>query len=132
MGTFNSIDEAREYFKGDRFATENGMVIDEMDENRSVCSMILNDSHKNANGGIMGGVIYTLADFAFAVLANNIHRPTVAQQVSMNYLSAPKDSKLIAAAECRKSGKTSTIIVVNVTDGSGRDVAIFTGTGFKL
>lgn len=132
MGTFNGIDEAREYFKADRFATENGMVIDEMDEDHSVCSMKLNASHKNANGGIMGGVIYTLADFAFAVHANNIHRPTVAQQVSMNFLSVPKDDRLVAEARCRKSGRTSTIIVVDVRDGAGRDVAVFTGTGFKL
>lgn len=120
------------YFEGDRFATENGMVIDEMDESLSVCSMMLTDSHKNANGGIMGGVIYTLADFAFAVLANNIHKPTVAQQVSMNFLSSPKGKKLIASASCRKNGKTSTIINVDVKDESGRDVALFIGTGFKL
>ena len=25
MGTFNSLEEAREYFKNDRFATTNGM-----------------------------------------------------------------------------------------------------------
>ena len=132
MGTFKSLEEARMYFEGDRFATENGMVIDEMDENLSVCSMMLTDSHKNANGGIMGGVIYTLADFAFAVLANNIHKPTVAQQVSMNFLSSPKGKKLIASASCRKNGKTSTIINVDVKDESGRDVALFIGTGFKL
>ncbi len=132
MGTFSGLEEAREYFKGDRFATINGMVIDEMDEDHSVCSMILNDDHKNANGGTMGGVIYTLADFAFAVLANNLHKPTVAQQVSMNFLSAPKDKRLTAEARCRKDGRTSTIIIVDVKDGSGRDVAVFTGTGFKL
>ncbi len=132
MGTFSGLEEAREYFKGDRFATINGMVIDETDEDHSVCSMILNDDHKNANGGTMGGVIYTLADFAFAVLANNLHKPTVAQQVSMNFLSAPKDKRLTAEARCRKDGRTSTIIIVDVKDGSGRDVAVFTGTGFKL
>ncbi len=132
MGTFKSLEEARMYFEADRFATENGMVIDEMDESLSVCSMMLTDSHKNANGGIMGGVIYTLADFAFAVLANNIHKPTVAQQVSMNFLSSPKGKKLIASASCRKNGKTSTIINVDVKDESGRDIALFTGTGFKL
>jgi len=132
MGTFKDLEEAREYFKGDRFATENGMVIDEMDEGLSVCSMTLTDSHKNANGGIMGGVIFSLADFAFAVLANHIHKPTVAQQVSMNYLSSPKGKRLIASASCRKSGKTSTIINVEVKDETGRDIALFTGTGFKL
>ncbi len=132
MGKFKNIEEVRKYFEGDRFATVNGMVVDEYDDLHSVCSMELNENHKNANGGIMGGVIYTLADFAFAVLANNIHNPTVAQQVSMNFLSAPKGKRLIATAKIRKDGRTSTIIIVDVTDENGRDIAVFTGTGFKL
>ena len=80
----------------------------------------------------MGGAIFTLCDFAFAVLANQIHQLTVAQQVSINYLSAPKGDKLIARATCRKSGRTSSIIIVNVEDDLGRDIAQFVGTGFKL
>ena len=68
----------------------------------------------------------------FAALSNNIHRPTVAQQVSINYLAAPKGKTLIAKAEIVKAGRTSTIIQVTVTDDEGRKVALFTGTGFKL
>ena len=132
MGTFKSTEEAREYFKGDRFATENGMQVDELTEEYSVCSMTLTDRHKNANGGIMGGVIFTLADLAFAALTNQIHMPSVAQQVSINYLSAPKGERLIAKAVIKKSGRSSTIINVDVTDDTGRDVAQFIGTGFKL
>ena len=40
--------------------------------------------------------------------------------------------KLIAEATCRKSGRTSSIVIVNVSDDVGRDVAQFVGTGFKL
>lgn len=132
MATFGSLEEAREYFKGDIFATDNGMYIEELSESESVCSMMLTGKHKNANGGIMGGVIFTLGDFAFAVLSNNIHRPTVAQQVSINYLGAPKGDRLYARAVCKKTGRSSTIINVDITDDTGRDVAQFTGTGFKL
>ena len=32
MSTFNSLKEAQEYFKGDIFASDNGMVIDELGE----------------------------------------------------------------------------------------------------
>ena len=31
MKTERNIEEAREFFKGDRFATENGMIIEELD-----------------------------------------------------------------------------------------------------
>ena len=132
MATFKSTEEAREYFKGDQFATSNGMQLDELTEEYSVCSMTLTDKHKNANGGIMGGVIFTLADLAFAALTNQVHMPSVAQQVSINYLSAPKGDRLIARAAIKKSGRSSTIINVDVTDDTGRDVAQFIGTGFKL
>ncbi len=132
MGTFATIKEAREHFKNDRFATNAGMVIDEMGEDYSVCSVTLNDDHKNAYGGVMGGAIFTLADLAFAVCANQIHSLSVAQQVSINYLSAPKGEKLIARAKCIKNGKTTAVLKVDVTDDTGRDVALFVGTAFKL
>ncbi|MBQ6128117.1 MAG: PaaI family thioesterase [Lachnospiraceae bacterium] len=132
MGTFATIEEAREHFKNDRFATNAGMVIDEMGEDYSVCSVTLNDDHKNAYGGVMGGAIFTLADLAFAVCANQIHSLSVAQQVSINYLSAPKGEKLIARAKCIKNGKTTAVLKVDVTDDTGRDVALFVGTAFKL
>ena len=80
----------------------------------------------------MGGAIFTLADLAFAVTANNIHSLSVASSVSINYLSAPKGSKLIAKAKCIKDGRTTAVITVNVTDDAGRDVALFTGTAYKL
>ena len=132
MGTFNTIEEARDFFKNDRFATNAGMQIDDYCEDGATCSVVLTDDHKNAYGGVMGGAIFTLADLAFAVTANNIHSLSVASQVSINYLSAPKGSKLIATAKCIKDGKTTSVITVNVADDTGRDVALFTGTAFKL
>ena len=131
MSTFKEIDEAREYFKKDLFATGNGMVLDELFDDGCVCSMDIRPDHRNANGGIMGGVIFTLADFAFAAIVNNLHMPTVAQQVSINYLSAPKGTKLFARAKCVKDGRSTTVINVNVYDDAGRDVALFIGTAFK-
>ncbi len=132
MGTFSTLEEAREFFKNDRFATVNGMVIDELGEDTVTCSMTLGEDHCNAYGGVMGGVIFTLADFAFAVLANQVHKLTVAQQVSVNYLSAPKGKRLFARGSVKKTGRSSTIVNIDVTDDTGRDVLQFVGTGFKL
>ena len=125
-------ESAREFFYKDLFAVNMGITLDELTEDEAVCSLELNENHKNAYGGVMGGAIFTLCDFAFAVMSNQIHQLTVAQQVSINYLSAPKGDKLIARARCRKSGRTSSIVIVDVEDNLGRDVAQFVGTGFKL
>ncbi|MBP5175002.1 MAG: PaaI family thioesterase [Treponema sp.] len=132
MGTFQSLDEAREFFTGDRFATNNGAYIDELDDEHCVCSLEIKDDHRNAYGGVMGGVIFTLSDFAFAVLSNHLHKPTVAQQTSVNFLSAPKGTRLIAKATCRKNGRSLMIVNVDVSDDTGRDVVQFVATGFKL
>ena len=47
-------------------------------------------------------------------------------------LAAPKGDRLMARAVCRKNGRSSCVINVDVTDDLGRDVAQFVGTGFKL
>ena len=132
MGIFSNTEEAREYFNGDKYAMITGVKLDELTDEYSLASLVLSDIHKNANGGIMGGVIFTLADFAFAVLSNHIHMPTVAQQVSINYLGAPKGDTLFARAVCKKDGSRTVVINVDVTDSTGRDIAQFTGNGFKL
>lgn len=132
MGTFKDVNEAGRYFEGDKYAMITGVKLEELTDDYSVASLVLGDIHKNANGGIMGGAIFTLADFAFAVLSNNIHMPTVAQQVSIYYLGAPKGDRLFAKASCKKNGGRTTVINVDVTDSTGRAVAQFTGSGFKL
>ncbi len=132
MTTFRDIDEARAYFINDRFAAENGVTLDELGPDGAVCSMAVTPRHLNANGGVMGGAIFTLVDLAFAAAANNAHRPTVAQQVSMNFLSGSRGTRLTARAACRKDGRSSCVYNVDVTDDLGRDIAQAVVTGFKL
>ena len=131
-GAFETIDEARAFFSNDRFATENGMTLEELDGEHSVTSVTLAARHRNALGGVMGGVIFTLADFAFASLTNDKKRKVVAQQVSINYLNAAKGGRLIATATYKKDGRSSCVVNVDVVDDTGRAIAQFIGTGFKL
>ncbi|MBO4411715.1 MAG: PaaI family thioesterase [Lachnospiraceae bacterium] len=132
MGVFGSLEEARAYFTKDTFATGNGMEIVEIGEGTAVTRMTVDGRHLNAEGGVMGGVIFTLADFAFAAAVNNVHRPTVALQVSINYLTAPKDKVLIARAHQVRDGRTTCVYDIDVEDGLGRRIAQFVGTGYKL
>ena len=132
MPTFSSLTEAREYFSKDLFAMSNNMTLDALTENGAVCCMQITERHQNAEGGLMGGAILALADFTFAAAANNAHRPSVAQQVSLSFLNASKGKKLVSAASCIKSGRTSCVYVVNIKDDLGKDVAQAMFTGFKL
>ena len=132
MSTFQSLEEARAFFVKDRFATENSMTLEALTEDGAVCAMQITDRHLNAEGHLMGGAILALADFTFAVASNNAHRPSVAQQVSLNFLNASKGKQLISTASCLKSGMTSCVYVVNVKDDLGKDIAQAMFTGFKL
>ena len=132
MRGFASIDDARAFFAGDRFATESGMMLEELDESHAVTSVEIGARHRNALGGVMGGAIFTLADLAFAALTNDRERSVVAQQVSVNYLAAPKGGRLVATARYKKDGRSSCVVNVDIVDDSGREIAQFVGTGFKL
>lgn len=132
MSVFNNIEEVRAYFQGDRFAINAGVRIESIGEKTAVCGFDITPEHLNAEDGVMGGAIFTLIDLAFAVAANCVHRPTVAQQVSLNFLSGSRGSRLTAVARCRKDGRTSCVYNVDVTDDLGRDIAQAVITGYKV
>ena len=70
----NLVNEANAVFANDRFATKLcGANIESVTENEVVCSMEITEDHLNAVGTVMGGAIFTLADFTFAV-ASNFHK----------------------------------------------------------
>ncbi len=132
MATFTSLQDAREFFIKDRFASENGMTLEALTENGAVCAMVLTGRHQNAEGGVMGGAILALADFTFAAASNNVHRPTVAQQVSFSFLNASKGSRLLSTATCIKSGRSSCVYHIDIKDDLGKDIDQAMFTGFKL
>lgn len=126
-----TIEEIREIFKKDAFATNNGAVIDEVGEGYSKCSLVIGDGHKNAAGGVMGGVPFMLADFAFAVAVNHEEMRTVSLCSNIAFVGVAKGAKLIATASCVKNGITTCYYTVSVTDELDNKVAEITITGFN-
>lgn len=127
-----SIEEIREIFKNDRYATESGCVIDEVGEHCAKCSVELKDMHKNAVGNIMGGIYFTLGDFAFAVATNSEDPGVVAVTSSISYeLPAKVGSRMIAEAKPLKWGKTLVFYLVTITDESGKLLATLNVTGYR-
>ena len=130
MGTFADKEEAAAFFTGDRVAADLGAELISLTEDSCLCRMVIDGRHKNAMGGVMGGAIFTLADFAFAVVCNQAHLPTVAQTVTIQYLNGVREGTLLAIAQIIKSGRSTTVAQVRVVDQNDRDVALFLGTGF--
>lgn len=124
------LEEVRKIFENDRFATENGAVIDEIGEKSAVCSLTVTASHRNAMGAVMGGVYFMLADFAFAVASNWERMDCVSLRSDISFLGAAKGERLIAKAVCIKDGRSSACYRVDVTDDLGNLTATATVTGF--
>ena len=126
-----TLDEVRKLFQKDRFATENGAVVDEVGEGYAKCSLKLSDSHRNALGAVMGGAIFTLADFAFAVAANWQNPGAVSLSSNIAYLGTAKGEKLTAQAQCIKNGRTTSYYNIEVEDELGNQVAAVAVTGYR-
>lgn len=120
------------YFSNDIYATETtGITIDEVSPGFARCSMDIERRHLNAGGVVMGGAIFTLADFAFSVVANCRSPLTVSICANINYLSPAVGKKLIAEAKCTKNGKSVCFGEVLITNDEGRLIATMQGSGFR-
>lgn len=127
-----TLEEVRRIFTGDRFATENGAVIESIGDHSATCSLVITDSHRNAMGAVMGGTYFMLADFAFAVAANWENMGCVSLHSDISFLGTAKGEKLIAKAVCIKDGKSTSCYRVDVTDDSGNLTATITTTGYHV
>ncbi len=132
METKKTLEDVRKLFENDRFATENGAVIEEVGDRCAVCSLRITPSHRNAMGAVMGGTYFMLADFAFAVAANWETMGCVSLRSDISFVGSAKGERLIARAVCIKDGKTTALYRVDVTDELGNLTATVTTTGYHL
>lgn len=128
----NTLEKVRKIFEGDRFATENGAVIDEIGHHSATCSLVITNSHRNTMGAVMGGTYFMLADFAFAVAANWEKMGCVSLRSDISFLGPAKGEKLIAKAVCVKDGRNTVCYRVDVTDEYGNLTATVTTTGYHI
>ncbi len=115
----------------DLFAEALGMQIIEVKDGYAKVSMKVQNNHTNGLGFTHGGVIFSLADYAFAHACNFGDNVAVAVQVSINYLRPSVEGNVLIAEATRVSdGKTTGLYNVTVKNGD-KMVAYFTGLAFK-
>ncbi|MBQ9005135.1 MAG: PaaI family thioesterase [Atopobiaceae bacterium] len=128
----SSLEDVRVFFANDRFATDAcGCEVLEAAHGHSACAFTIGPQHINAQGNVMGGAIFTLADFALAVACNVGEKPTVSVQSSIEYFNMAKGARLIATAEADKSGRNLGFYTVDIADDLGTHVARMTATCFR-
>lgn len=91
-------------------------------------SMVVRDDMLNGLGTAHGGMIFALADTAFAWACNSRNVRSFAQQASIAFLSAAKlGEKLIAEAREEAGAERAGVYTVRVLGEDGRVVAVFQG-----
>ena len=128
-----NLDETREFFKADRFAVEAaGAVIEDAREGFSRCSLELKPVHRNAAGAVMGGAVFTLADFAFAVATNtDPDTMTVSLTSQITYLRPACGRELTAETAVLHMGHRSCVLEITICNDEGALVAKASITGMR-
>ena len=116
----------------DSFRELLGIQLVELRKGYAKMSMKITKKHTNAHGFTHGGVLFSLADCAFAEAVNFGDEQAVAVQVSINYLRPTKEGDLLTAeANTVSDGKTLALCSVAVKSEE-KDVALFSGLAYKI
>jgi acyl-CoA thioesterase len=114
-------------------ATEGGIAgggirIQSAREGYARLTLAVNEEMLNGHRTVHGGIIFTLADTAFAYACNSRNEAAVAQSASIVFLSPGQAGEILAAEAVEQAalGRTG-VYTVTVTGTDGRVVAVFQG-----
>ncbi len=120
----------KKIFEHDNFIKLIGAEILELTAEKAVIRAPITEQCFNANGTAQGGMLYTLADFTFAVHANHIHPMTVTQGGHIDYVRAAKPPYVIAEAREKVRAGHNTVSEVILRNDAGEIVCVCTFNGF--
>ncbi|WP_079535454.1 PaaI family thioesterase [Phoenicibacter congonensis] len=124
-----TLEDVQKKFSNDHFANDVvGCRLTEVGVGHSVCEFDIEEKHLNEKGSVMGGAIFTLADFAIVTASAIEQDASVSVNINIEYLSAPKGKKLIAEANVDKEGRRLGFYRCLITDDLDRKIARVTAT----
>lgn len=123
--------ELRAMLRADRASAALGMVLEVDEPGYAVISMTVCEDMTNGFAITHGGLVFTLADTAFAVACNEDDRVAVAQGADVTFLkSTGVGDVLTATARRRVVRGRNGIYDITVTDEAGDVVAEVRGRAF--
>jgi acyl-CoA thioesterase len=115
----------------DHFREHLGVEVIEVKDGYAKVSLKVTKEHTNSLGAVHGGVIFSLADCAFAESSNYGDKVAVAVQVSINYLKPAFEGDILTAEAIRVSdGKTLGLYHITISK-LDKKIAVFSGVAFK-
>lgn len=121
----------KEMLRNDRFAAGAGVELLEVREGYAKARMLVTPEHLNAGGVCQGGALFTLADLAFAAVANSRKNITLSLNAQITFLRAVSDGYIYAEAMEVFSHAKVPFIEVRITDEQGRLLAFLTSSGYR-
>ena len=123
----------RESMEQSPYAKKLGFRLIELSTGYSKISVEIAPHHLNFLGAVDGGLIMSLADYAFACSCNTFGQKRVAVQFDTHCLSAsPLEGTLTAEGKTVHAGKTTALTEITVTASSGKLIAKATGVAITL
>ena len=120
-------------FERDRASQSLGLRIVEVRPGRVRVAMAVRADMVNGHGLCHGGLVFTLADSAFAFACNSYDESTVAAAASIDYLAAARagDELTAEAAELWRSRRNG-LYEITVTNQRGERIALFRGRSYRI
>ena len=121
----------KDFFLHDEFARQNGIELIEIKEGYACTQVRIEPRHLNAGGSVQGGVLFTLADLAFAAATNSHGTLTVTSTANITFVRGANSGIITAQAQELVNHHHLPFCEVRVTDDSGNLLAIFTASGYR-
>ncbi len=126
-----SMDVASSFLASDSFSRELGITLVSASPGTATLKLSITEKHLNSHGTVHGGVIFSLADVAFAIASNSDGIPSVAINTSITYMKAATGGDLIAeATEFSKNPKLGSY-VVEIFNQDREKIALFQGLAYR-
>ncbi len=120
-------------YANDRASASLGMEIVEVTTGRAVMTMTVRDDMVNGHDICHGGLIFTLADSAFAFACNSQNMNTVAAGARVEFLAPARlGDCLSAVAEQVTQGSRTGVYDVVVTNQQDKTIALFRGNSHRI
>ena len=105
-----------------------GLKIEDVREDYARVSMIVRADMLNGHGFAHGGMIFALADSAFAYVCNGANHASMAAQASIIFLDKVREGETLVAEaqQVAREGRAG-VTRVAVKTAEGRSIAEFTG-----
>lgn len=117
----------------DHAAQALGIAIADVTPGTSRLTMLVRQDMVNGHAICHGGMLFTLADTAFAYACNSYNRNTVASACHIDFLTPAHlgDTLVAEAVERSQSGRTG-VYDVTVSTAAGKTVALFRGKSYRI